>query len=102
MREKIKQIPVGVMIVLFILALVAVGLSAFKTMQKSDVSYTVPMDRQRYMNEMKRRAGNSGMSVYQTSGQGGGGRSRMSGEQSSRGGYGGYSSYGQAPAGGGR
>ncbi|MFY8051826.1 MAG: hypothetical protein ACOVP2_04350, partial [Armatimonadaceae bacterium] len=76
MKEKINNLPLPVVIIAAIGLLGLAGWAISARIQSDNGSYTVPMDRNRYMAEMKKQMGG---------GQGGGSQYSASGTMQSRG-----------------
>lgn len=78
MKETLQRIPAPLIVVAALIILALAGYTIFQRVADDQSGvYNVPMDRQRYMEEMKRQAGGgqapqSGASSYRTSGQPGG------------------------------
>jgi hypothetical protein len=96
MTEKLNRIPVPVIIIGVIAVLGGVGFWISKQVQSQNGSYTVPMDRTKYMARMKEQAAAGQYSAQGSPGQrrgrpGAGGQGAQQGGQAG----GGYGSYGQ-------
>lgn len=93
MTEKLNRIPVPVIIIGVIAVLGGVGFWISKQVQSQNGSYTVPMDRSKYMARMKEQAAAGQYSSQGAPGQRSG-RPGMGGQgggrQGQAGGYGGY------------
>lgn len=98
MKEKLNRIPVPVIIIAVIAVLGGVGFWISKQVQSQNGSYTVPMDRTKYMARMKEQAAAGQYSSQGAPGQRGGrpgmggrpGGGQGGGQQGQAGGYGGY------------
>lgn len=70
--EKLKQLPMGVIIAVGVAILALAGFVIFRSATaQSSTTLDGPFDQKRYMEEMKKRAGSGG---YSSNGQGPGGR----------------------------
>ena len=69
--EKLKELPMGVIIAVGVAILALAGFIIFRSAASQNTTVTEPMDRTRYMDEMKKRASSGG---YSSNGQGPGGR----------------------------
>lgn len=98
MKDKLNSIPMPVVILAAVAVLGIAGFFMFRTAQNQNGSYTVPMDRTRYMERMKAQAGSAEYSPTGKPGQAPnaqrGPRGRMPGAGSAQAGEGGAGSYG--------
>lgn len=94
MKEKLNNIPVPAIVLAVVAVLGLVGWFISKQVQSQNGSYTVPMDRTRYMEKMKEQAAQGQYSASGTPGQRRG-RPGAGGGEAAPSGQGGYGGYGQ-------